>query len=192
MHYLARTLALVSLVCGCNTRDPGDTDSSGDTTPADVCAASAKKEVSCFGGDEVSLAAECEMGLATIEAQLGPVCRERYIEYAMCITNAPCMPEDACDAEESALDCKPEPGPACSAYAAKVAACQPSQGTAEQIGGQCQLEVNAGKSDDPACGAALDAHFACQAEQTCEQLFDSPDCIDEANAIGDACPPVED
>lgn len=146
-----------------------------------------RADVMCFGGDAAELLAECEEGFAYIDAVLGPTCRQNYLDYAICIATSPCMPGDACAAEEAGLDCKPAPEAACSAQADKLAMCGQTPSPAETAS-QCQLELNAYEHDDPACGAAFEALVACQATIDCEDLGGNVGCEAEAMAWGEACP----
>lgn len=169
------------------TDDEGTTPTTGGDDGEWTCEDFARADVMCFDGDVAELTAECEDGLAYIERVLGAECRKRHIEYAICIATSPCMPGDACAAEEAALDCEPPAGTACAAQADKLFMCGQTPSAAE-TGSQCQLELNAYNEDDPACGTAFEAFVACQATIACEDLANSVGCEAEAMAFGSMCP----
>jgi hypothetical protein len=166
-------------------------DTTTPTTGADdgvwTCEDFAQKDVMCFGGDEAALIAECEEGFEYVEQVLGPECKMNYLAYAICIATSPCIPGDACAAEEAGLDCKPTAGPACAAQAEKLFMCGQTPSPA-QTGSQCQLELNDYNHTNPPCGAAFEAFVACQATLACEDLPNNVGCEAEAIAYGDACP----
>ncbi|HEY0134106.1 MAG TPA: hypothetical protein VGB85_08500 [Nannocystis sp.] len=160
--------------------------------PSPVCADYTEWVFECGQGDPLSeeeVLGECEREREVMAAVYGPSCAAKYDAFTECISDNACDAFDACDAEAEASDlCLPEAGATCMKFAATVAACEPGEGEAE-IGGSCQLDINAGGHDNAECGAAIEAMYACYSDLTCEQIAgDGAACSQEVAMLEALCP----
>jgi hypothetical protein len=193
LHRRIAAALLAALSAGCSGDDGGETgDTAADPPKAAVCQDYAAWELECGeapGLDEADVAQECERGREYAYAVFGPTCGPLHDVLLACDAAHGCEPDDACQAAQDAYDdCVPEPGEVCERYAANVVGCADSEVTTAEVASECQLQINAGAHEDPACGAATEALHACFADASCDEIAGRTACAAEVTEQSEVCP----
>ena len=159
-------------------------------TPAGLCESYAAKLVECNADfDYREELAVCEESLS-MYAEISRKCLDAAENYFECEGSAACESDNACDQALGYffLDCLPEAGPTCMAWATKVVECEMyDESMLPMLGGQCQLAIDYGaKYYGAACGTASEEYYACLAALDCADMEDGA-CPEEAMARELAC-----
>jgi hypothetical protein len=152
----------------------------------------------CYGDVYPACLAECD-DLNGLFNGIGPVCGGAITSVVECSIELSCedlglylneMP-NPCDDEIAQIAGEPpacaleeEPPPFCADFCTKAEECMIAEPSCLV---DCTVLTGAGDFMDPACGAAVEAYYACLAALDCQNLGNPVTCLDEATELEALC-----